>query len=194
MASISFRLKRIHSSLLNSGTFLPLALLGTLMLAAPGRTTANITYTYGGNGFTQFNQSYACPPVCRITGSFTVAQPLAANLVYRTQIFPVSFSFTDGLNLFTDSSPTTHPVFLIGTDASGSITSWFIEFDIYPNVSQPKITHLSYTCNAPDCPPAVPTDWTTDVAPDGVTVTNWAEGLNSPGTWTQGPGGCPGFS
>lgn len=60
---------------------------------------ADTTYTYTGNPFTAFfaldTTAPACPPTCMITGSFTVAQPLAANLSSYS-FTPEAFSFTDG--------------------------------------------------------------------------------------------------
>lgn len=74
-----------------------------------------------------------CPPSCRITGSFTVAQPLAPNvncpgITDCGHINPTSFSFTDGSVVLTqDNSENTE--FFLQTDATGSITNWFIAAD-----------------------------------------------------------------
>ena len=62
-------------------------------VSAPLR--AQTTYFYNGNPFTAFAGGLSCPPECHITGSFTVAQPLAPNLNQVT-ITPISFRFTDG--------------------------------------------------------------------------------------------------
>jgi hypothetical protein len=48
-----------------------------LSLALPAR--ADETYTYTGNPFTAFSGTDACPPVCSLSGSFTVATPLGDN-------------------------------------------------------------------------------------------------------------------
>jgi len=91
-------------------------------------------YTYTGNDFTT-----ATGPVLTtsdsITGSFTVATPLAANLD-GVSVTPVSFSFTDGADVFSNTSPnigvcSCSPTFAdISTDASGNIINWDISFTL----------------------------------------------------------------
>ncbi len=42
-----------------------------------GSALATTTYYYTGNPFNDFRNGGACPPTCNVTGSFTVATPLA---------------------------------------------------------------------------------------------------------------------
>jgi hypothetical protein len=72
--------------------------------AGPTGTASEVTttYTYTGNPFTGFHGSSACPPQCKITGSFTIAGPPPANLTLSDQQFqfditPLAYSFTDGI-------------------------------------------------------------------------------------------------
>ena len=164
-----------------------LALTGIFTLAGSSTARADVTYAYRGNAFTEFHLSYACPPVCGITVSFTVAQPLAANLPFQSLFTPISYTITDGLNTFTEHSP--RPCgFEVSTDSNGNISTWFIECDAGP---PGPLSHVLYTCGTGHCPPSVAFyDWTTDVAPDG-SVTNFADNINSPGTWSQGPAAPP---
>jgi hypothetical protein len=83
------------------------------------------TYSYAGPQFNNFQAPATCPSVCNILGSFTVAVPLAANLVYPRTILPESFSFTDGVDVFTQTS-VTGAVFQVGTDANGNLSSWYV--------------------------------------------------------------------
>jgi hypothetical protein len=87
--------------------------------------SADTMYTYTGNPFTTFGVGFACPPLCNVTGSFIVAQPLAPNLVLTT-IAPISFSLTAGTTTLTQGDPSNTSL-SVGTDASGAISSWIWE-------------------------------------------------------------------
>ena len=92
---------------------------------------ADTIYTYTGNQFDRFSGEAACPPVCSISGSFTVAQPFAGYLPV-TSVIPLSFSFTDGATTITqltntfDSPFLPRNAFLLATDSQGNIRAWFI--------------------------------------------------------------------
>lgn len=107
---------------LHSATQLP---DGTILVAG-GSTTGQtgFTYSFVGAPFTTFTGT-SCPPVCRITGSFTLAQPLAPNLNQNIggsgAFTPASFSFTDGVTTFTNLN-TSSSGFAVDTDANGKIT------------------------------------------------------------------------
>jgi hypothetical protein len=94
-----------------------------------------ITYTYTGNDFTSITDQ--TPPTgiyttsMSVTGSFTLAAPLAANLgtpATPTDIFPLvlSFSFSDGRNTLTNNSVLAFPVIEVATDSLGNIDHWII--------------------------------------------------------------------
>ncbi len=109
------------------------ATLGTQALYAD-----TFTYNYTGSPFSVwFNSS--CPPQCSVTGSMTFAAPLPANLPWATSLLsvdaPISYSFSDGLNTFTQLNSAFQDQFgaafggstpEIATGAGGSITSWSI--------------------------------------------------------------------
>ncbi len=85
---------------------------------------AQSQYNFVGIPFDSWFQTQ-CPPVCEITGSFTLAEPLPPNLVCSIGgdgcFIPLSFSFTDGQTVFNDQNS---PMFAFGadTDAHGNIT------------------------------------------------------------------------
>jgi hypothetical protein len=84
---------------------------------------ADITYHYVGNAFDEFpHAGFGCPPVCNIEGSFTVANPLAADLPL-TEIFPLSFSITSGGVTLTDGIPGDTELD-VSTDSFGAISTW----------------------------------------------------------------------
>jgi len=91
---------------------------------------ADATYTYTGNDFTAVSSpggGYTMSD--SVTGSFTIASPLGDNLVAggSGDITPTSYSFTDGVQTFTNASPPNDGVdFQFSTNASGVITKWFV--------------------------------------------------------------------
>ncbi len=86
---------------------------------------AATTYQFTSNPFDEFAGAVACLPDCNITGSLTLAQPLAPNLSNAT-ITPASFRFSVGPNVLDQNSATSASFTSISTDASGNITSWVI--------------------------------------------------------------------
>jgi len=128
-----------------------LATLGVLALLAFGlcalSARADETYTYTGNPFNAFYEfpgsGEACPPVCGISGSFTLTAPLPANLYLDLIGVPgttedvgadpnidlIHTSFSDGGGVWNpENSVVTN--FRISTDSSGDITNWSIAFDL----------------------------------------------------------------
>jgi len=106
-----------------TGSTQSVTLSGTGVDVAP---VASTTYNITGNPFATFAGSVACPPDCNITGSFTLAQPLAPNLSLAT-ITPTSFSFSVGPNVLDQNSATIAAFNYVSTDASGNITGWYID-------------------------------------------------------------------
>ena len=164
------------------------ALLGCFLMSATP-AFADATYTYTGNPFDSFSGNYSCGSECAVSGSFTVANPLASNLpstvlggensILATG-FPVSasqvesFSFTDGNTTFDqNNSYFPNSAILIGTDSNGMINDWtvFLQFGPY--------TNYLYTTNTPG----------RDISSNQVgyyPYTNLGTALNNdnPGTWS----------
>jgi hypothetical protein len=70
---------------------------------------ATVIYSYSGKNFQTITDSQALPgsyaTSMRITGSFTVDAPFPANAAFGTLfVSPLSFSFSDGHDTFTDST------------------------------------------------------------------------------------------
>ena len=97
------------------------------------------TYTYVGNPFVYFSGD-SCPPECSISGSFTVSQPLADNLAWETQITPVSWSFTDGNSVLTQSNSSAY--IYVSTDAAGNLVNWLVE--VYNSTDQLYLVTINY--------------------------------------------------
>ena len=123
----SFSLSRLGGALVVAGG----------LLIAPSAARADSVYLYTGHPFTSFFGVYECPPVCEITGSFTLPNALAANAPFHS-INPSSYEFTDGLNIFnnTDSSIV---LFQVETGPDSLPTS-FIRIDL--ELLDPTTTRL----------------------------------------------------
>jgi len=92
------------------------------ILCSAGAAYANVTYTYTGHLFTTSDQPAG---VTGVSGSFTIASPLAANIPIfgaGSAITPLSISFTDGLH--TSMPFGGGDTLWMGTDAGGSIRAW----------------------------------------------------------------------
>jgi hypothetical protein len=140
----------------------------------PTAKADSVTYSYVGNAFNQSGGSFACFPVCGITGSFTVAAPLTPNASFN--FVPLSFNFTDGLTMFTASN-VTRSDFGVVTNSLGQIIGWNMDW------ITPGALMFSGT-NPPTCVGCS--------VLDGSFYPNigFAEILNSPGKWT-GPTAVP---
>jgi PEP-CTERM motif len=93
-------------------------LLGTAVLA-------DTIYTYTGNPFTQFSGGATCPPVCSLSGSFTLEQPLPPHHGFDILFTPLSFSFTDGSTTINQLGPV--DLFGVHTDSQGVPDMWMID-------------------------------------------------------------------
>ena len=100
------------------------ALLAASALALP-LMAADTVYTYTGQNFTTLigGGSYALTD--SVTGWFTVASPLTANIP-SSLIIPAAYSFSDGVQTLSSSSPSLTSQFRVGTDGIGDITNWSI--------------------------------------------------------------------
>jgi hypothetical protein len=148
-----------------------------LLLAAfalPSR--ADTVYTYTGNTFDIFKNGNTCPTLCNVFGSFTVAQPLAADLLLvNTSITPLSYSLSSGN--FTITSGTLS--LGVQTDNLGNIVQW-VFFGLGPtNGEFARIL-------AENIPGSIVADdvrFGTNSGPFPGPIA--AELLNSPGKWTS---------
>jgi hypothetical protein len=104
-----------------------LIFIGLLIAPAAQAQSGSATYSYSGPPFTSFYGTDSCPLICGVTGSFTMAQPLAPNLAFGP-VTPESFSFTDGSNVITNLNyGQGNSIISVSTDASGNILYWQIE-------------------------------------------------------------------
>jgi hypothetical protein len=108
---------------------LSLPLLGLFIFAGVAQAQQT-TYYFVSVPFTTFSPGTNCPPTCRITGSFTVSQPLPPNINLPVNIIdssgtftPTSFTFTDGVRTITNTTATISG-FAVNTDANGNIVQW----------------------------------------------------------------------
>jgi hypothetical protein len=92
---------------------------------------ADTTYTYDGAAFDQF-VGVTCPPICHITGSFTLPNPIAPNTEYhfntRSTISdpaPLAFSFDAGFGAITLGNELDGSIEAI-TDANGDFSRWLV--------------------------------------------------------------------
>lgn len=155
------------------------ALAAVLVALAPLAHAGGIdyVYTYTGNPFTSFSDvgtGYTCLPAdgpCAIQASFTLSGPLGDNFGGNVQ--PLSYSVTDGTNVFNDSNSSIYisdegvlagPGLSISTNASGQVTSWYFEVLLDAG-----------------------TAWNLQSSPDGDGAQAYTEGFagnsNEPGTW-----------
>jgi hypothetical protein len=133
------------------------------------------TYNYTGNVFTSVSAPYTTSD--SVTGSFTLAAPLADNLTSFTTVTPQSFTFSDGVagETITNTSSGVGSAFSFETDGSGAITRWQVVVDIN------SVFNFSIsTINAPG---------TTGVFDQAQHQggTESGENTNSPGTWAAVP-------
>lgn len=160
---------------------------------------ADTVYTYAGNPFWSFTGNYACPPQCGITGFFTVAEPLAPNLIGSTgymefNVAALTYSFTDG-NVTATNQNSCADFFSVWTNGSGLPISWVIRV-FTPQVTSQGTGGLGY-CPVPSPSPGI-VQLVMSKAPTGnidITIDtnhpgNFAENTN-PGMWSTPPGPPP---
>ena len=106
--------------------------LSAALLVLPLPLMADTIYTYTGNPFNTFSPGSPYTTSDFVSGSFTVASPLAAN--EATVVTPISYTFSDGLQSAnnSNSSPTS---FFVATNASGDIQAWDLTLEISSNIS-----------------------------------------------------------
>jgi hypothetical protein len=108
----------------------PRLLFATVLLVASTVTASadTYTYTYTGHDFNDVTAPYTTSDF--VSGSFTLAAPIAANTsVFSSDIEPISFSFSDGVQTI-DSNDGSNNSFVIGTDSMGAINEWVIVLSV----------------------------------------------------------------
>src|ERR1700678_2331892 len=84
---------------------------------------SSVTYTYTGNDFNITTFPYTTSD--SVSGDFTPATALGDDLSDMA-ITPATYSFTDGVQTFTNASPPSTVTFDVSTGATGAITEWYI--------------------------------------------------------------------
>ena len=109
----------------------PLALLVSVIITIgwSGFASADVKYTYTGKPFVHFFPPGACTAgggECMISGFFTLATPIPANVTgFTVDCRLTGFSFTDGVNTITLADlpkPCGNSLVVVSTDATGQIT------------------------------------------------------------------------
>jgi hypothetical protein len=97
-------------------------------LILPLPLMGDTVYTYTGNPLDIGNGSSPYTVGDHVSGWFDISAPLAANLNFAS-IIPISYSFTDGVNLADESLLPNHAI-EISTDASGNISDWTMGWEL----------------------------------------------------------------
>ena len=99
---------------------------------------ADSTYSYVSPTLETFFGTGACPPNCHISLTMTLAAPLPPNLMQDIggsgDTFPLSFSFTDGTNVWNNHN-TIDSGFSFDTDSLGNITF----FDVFADTANSTV-------------------------------------------------------
>ena len=146
---------------------------------AARRASAGVMYTYTGNPFDTFPTGASCPPVCNVTGSFVVADPLAADLPL-TVIDPISFSLTSaGITLTDGEGQGTDSSLAVATDSKGAIIEWdWVEVGPASNPTARILTE-----NIPGG--IIADDVRVGTNPPPLVGPRLGQISNDPGTWTK---------
>jgi hypothetical protein len=120
------------------------ALVATVCILAVsvGAAEADTIYTYTGNPFTSAASPYTTNDF--VSGSFDLATPLGNNFPLTT-ISPISFSFSDGVQTITNTTPGLQiQFFQVQTDSSGVPDFWRI--GAVAHVGTPALSGF-FTCS-----------------------------------------------
>jgi hypothetical protein len=82
------------------------------------------TYQYTGNPFTVATGPYTTSDF--VTAMVTLSRPLPANMPF-TSVTPTAFTFFDGVQTISNTTPNVDVFFVFATNARGEITLWFAQ-------------------------------------------------------------------
>jgi hypothetical protein len=98
--------------------------VAALSVAYPASVQAvPTTYTYIGNPFTGVHGGYTTSDF--VSGMVTLAGPLAPNMPL-TDVMPIAFTFSDGVQTLTNLTPSVSSLFRFATGPAGAISAWRI--------------------------------------------------------------------
>ncbi len=191
----------------------PLAVCAVLILAAilialnPTNAMAvPTTYTYTGNNFDIITDStkpsgMTYSTTNSIAGSFTTAAPLQPDFSTFTQIFPIAFSFTDGVNTIASTTPNQFNVFFVTTDTVGQLTQWVVDLVIqFPTQPLPPAGEQRFRIVTRVGTNFIDTDFASVSESSGIvnpftgnliTSEDFGKVENNPGTWQISPAQAP---
>ena len=102
-----------------------LFLAAILVLMAGGAQAT--TYTYTGVNFDAASSPYTT--AMSVSGSITLASPLAANLVGHDLLASLTaWSFSTGVQTYSSAAPPPYKEVIVSTHADGTIADWFMRF------------------------------------------------------------------
>ena len=175
------------------GSLLRTAIMACVCASVLTTAHATTTYRYTGNNYTSI-PSDDDPPSgtyttsMRITGSFTVNQPLPTMALGDISGLIVAYSFDDGRNVLTESNSVLQ-ISSVAIDGSGQLGQWnFIISQPYPvpaSIGDIRRTILSSNLGGANADDSVNLEYCTTVQTvcTGSNV-DWGRTFRDPGVWT----------
>jgi hypothetical protein len=165
-----------------------LLVLGIVLAATPVHADS-YTYTYTGNDYASAGSPYTTS--MNITGSFTLANPLPANLgLVNITALTTSWQFNDGVTIWSSSDAASYTGdgpfeygLEVGTDNSGAVNKWYVGatlFDTSDPYGYPFCCYfVTYNFGAFDSQDLGLIDYNSDFSDD------YGFNTGDPGTWTE---------
>jgi len=166
-------------------------------------THAATTYRYTGNSYTSI-PSDDDPPSgtyttsMRVTGAFTVNQPLPTMSLGDISGLIVSYAFNDGRNTLTESNSELQ-LSSVAVDVNGQVSQWqFIisqPFPVPASIGDPRRTILTQKIAGSNADESGSLEYCTVVQTVCTSANlDWGRVFNDPGTWTVAPTSTVQFS
>ena len=128
--------------------FISIIFASALSAMGAASASADTFYFYTGNLYTDVTGSYTTS--MKVTGFIDLVTPLGDNFGPAT-IVPLHFSFSDGLQTFTDTTAGLTSNFdVFGTDPTGKINNWDASFSILAGLGWDEMTVTSSGDNPQD--------------------------------------------